>query len=156
VRGGRVAIAAIVFVLLGLVLAGSAVACSCAYKDPSEALAASDAAVVARLLRVEGTGVEFHGVPEARFKYRILHVYRGGPGLRRGATLALVSYLSGAACGLPEGIGRHYGLFLYRHKRRWSSSSCGVVSPADLRAAAQRTGAVEPSPELNAATSCAS
>ena len=100
-------------------------------------LATSDAAVVGRLLGIEQTGVEVYGLAEGRFEYRILHVYRGGKKFRPGGTLTLRSWLSGPApCGLPQGVGRHYGLFLWWGGERWRSSSCGVISPPDMRAAA--------------------
>jgi hypothetical protein len=136
VLGGRVAIAGVVFVLLGLVFAGSAAACSCVNLEPSEALAGSDAAVVARLLAVEPIEAEPYGPGAALFKYRILRVYRGEQ-FRSGGALTLQSRLSGASCGLPQGVGRHYGLLLWWGGERWHSSSCSVISPSDLRAGAR-------------------
>lgn len=135
-RRGRFAIAAVAGVSLGLIFAGSALACTCANRDPAKALAKSDAAVIGRLLKVEPTGVEFSGAEEARFEYRILRVYRGKK-FRAGKTLILQSWLSGAACGLPQGVGRHYGLFLWWGGAEWRSSSCSVISPPDMRSAAQ-------------------
>lgn len=118
-----------------MVFAGSAFACSCAAVEPSEALGESDGAAVVRLLGVEPLGASPSGASQGRFEYRILRVYRGAT-LRRGATLTLRSSLSGASCGLPQGTGRRYGLFLARYRGRWSSSLCGVIAPARLRAAA--------------------
>jgi hypothetical protein len=140
VRRGRLSIAAIAAVLLGLVFAGSASACSCVRSTPAESLARSDAAVVGRLLAVEPIGTAPPGAGEGRFEYRILRVYRGAT-LRRGAILTLRSSLSGAACGLPQRIGRRYGLFLGRAGGRWQASLCSVVAPDRLRAAAQSSGA---------------
>lgn len=134
-RRGRLSIATVAFVLLGMVFAGSALACSCARSEPAQMLAKSDGAIVGRLIGVEDLGPGPLGPPEGRFSYRILHVYRGA--LRQGAILTLRSSLSGAACGLPQGSGRHYGLYLQRHQGRWRSSLCSVIAPEQLRAAAQ-------------------
>ncbi len=132
-RGGRVAIAAVSAVLLGLIFAGSALACSCAPVSPVQSLAESDAAVVGRLLSVAP-----HGATRAEYRYRVLRVYRGREAIERGSTLKVLSPRSSAACGLPDGIGRHFGLFLLGEHGRWSSGLCGVISPRRLRAAAQK------------------
>lgn len=142
-RGGRVAIAVVAAGLLGLVFAGSALACSCVRSTPAESLARSDAAIVGRLLAVEPVGTAPAGAGEGRFEYRILRVYRGAT-LRRGAILTLRSSLSGAACGLPRAIGRRYGLFLGRAGGGWQASLCSVVAPERLRAAARNAGARSP------------
>lgn len=141
-RRGRLSIAAIAAVLLGLVFAGSALACSCVRSTPAESLARSDAAIVARLLAVQPVGSVLPGAGEGRFEYRILRVYRGAT-LRRGSILTLRSSMSGAACGLPQGIGRRYGLFLGRAGGRWQASLCSVVAPGRLRAAARSSEARE-------------
>jgi hypothetical protein len=107
VRGGRVAIAAVSVVLLGLVCAGSALACSCAPSSPARSLAESDAALIGRLLSVVP-----HGLTRAEYRYEVLHVYRGPNGLRPGATVKVTSPRGSASCALPEAVGRHYGLFL--------------------------------------------
>lgn len=150
-RRGRFAIAAGAAVLLGMVFAAGALACSCVSRDPVAILGKADAAVVARLLAVEPTGAEFHGVEEARFEYRVLRVYRGRK-FRPGGPLVLHSSLSGAACGLPQGIGRHYGLFLSWGGERWRSNLCSVISPPDMRAAARDLAAAGAS---RAGTACA-
>jgi len=136
VRGGRVAIAAVSVVLLGLSFAGSALACSCAPSTPAESLAASDAAVSGRLLAVEP-----HGATRAEYRYEVLRVYRGRGEIERGATLKVMSPRGSAACALPDGIGRSYGLFLLGERGRWASGLCGVVSPRRLWAAAHKPGA---------------
>jgi hypothetical protein len=135
VRGGRVAIAAVAVALLDLIFAGGALACSCAPATPSESLAESDAAVVGRLLTVEP-----RGAARAEYRYRVLHVYRGRDAIERGSTLKVLSPRSSAACGLPDGIGRHFGLFLRGERGRWTSGLCGVISPRRLWAAARKPG----------------
>jgi hypothetical protein len=120
-------------VLLGLVFAGSAFACSCAPSTPSESLAAADAAITGRLL-----GVEPHGATRAEYRYEVLRVYRGRDVIARGTTLSVVSPRGSAACALPDRVGRSYGLFLLGDGERWASGLCGVVSPRHLWSAAQK------------------
>jgi hypothetical protein len=135
VRGGRVAIAAVSVVLVGLVHAGSALACSCAPADPSESLASSDAAIVGRLL-----GVEPDGPARASYRYRVLRVYRGATRIEPSSVLTVLSPRGSAACALPDRVGRRYGLFLLDGGGRWASGLCGIVSPHRLWVAAKRPG----------------
>lgn len=138
-RGGRVAIAAVLAVLPGLVFAGSALACSCSPAPPAESLAESDAAVVGRLL-----GVEPHGATRAEYRYEVLRVFRGHGAIERGAVLRVTSPRGSAACGLPDGIGRRFGLVLLGGPGRWASGLCGVISPRRLGRAAAKPGASRP------------
>jgi hypothetical protein len=148
VRGGRVFIAAVSVVLLGLVFyAGSALACSCSPATPAESLARSDAAIVGRLL-----GVEPRGPDRARYRYKVLRVYRGWDEIDRGSVLTVLSARDSSACALPTRIDHDYGLFLLGDGRRWASGLCGVISPRRLRVAAQHPGSAEKA----AAFSCAS
>jgi len=133
VRGGRVAIAAVSVVLLGLVFANGALACSCAPTTPSESLAGSDAALAGRLLSVAP-----HGAARAVYRYEVLHVYRGRGEIEPGSTLMVTSPRGSAACALPDGVGHSYGLFLLSGGRRWAGGLCGVVSPRRLWAAARK------------------
>ena len=134
-RGGRVAIAAVSVALLGLVYASNAIACSCAPATASESLARSDAAIVGRLL-----GVEPFGPTRAKYRYEVLRVYRGREEIERGSTLIVISQRGSAGCALPDGVGRHYGLFLVTDGRRWAGGLCGVISPRRLWAAAKKPG----------------
>jgi hypothetical protein len=147
VRGGRVAIAAVLVVLLGLVFAGSALGCSCAPSTPTESLAASDAAIVARLLAVER-----HGGTRAQYSYEVLRVYRGHKQIERGTVVKVMSPRGSASCALPDRVGRHFGLFLLRAGGHWSSGLCGVISPRRLGDAAQHSASARPEPK----SSCAS
>jgi hypothetical protein len=148
VRGGRVAIAAVSVALLGLVYAGSALACSCAPSSPAESLAGSDAAVVGRLLSVEP-----HGAARAEYRYTVLRVYRGRDAIERGSILRVTSPRGPAACALPERVDRRYGLFLLGGGRRWASGLCGVISPRRLWSAARKPGNGQ---ATGSAASCAS
>lgn len=131
-RGGRVAIAAVAAVLLGLVFAGSALACSCAPGTPAESLAASDAAISARLLAVEP-----RGPMRAEYRYEVRHVYRGRDEIEPRSSISILSARGSAACGLPDGVGRTFGLFLLSGPHGWSSGLCGVIAPRRLWAAAR-------------------
>ncbi|HEX4668591.1 MAG TPA: hypothetical protein VH275_01270 [Solirubrobacterales bacterium] len=134
-RGGRVAIAAVSVVLLGLVFANSALACSCAPSTPSESLADSDAALAGRLLSVAS-----RGAARAEYRYEVLHVYRGRDKIKPGTTLSVISSRSSDACALPGRIAHNYGLFLLGDGQRWTGGLCGVVSPRRLWAAAGKPG----------------
>ena len=147
-RGGRVAIAAVTAVLLGLVFAGSALACSCAPSTPSESLAGSDAALAGRLLSVTP-----HGAARAVYRYEVLHVYRGREKIEPGSTLAVMSPRGSAACALPDGLGHHDGLFLLGAGRRWAGGLCGVISPRRLWAAARKPGDGEAAGSVASCTS---
>jgi hypothetical protein len=133
VRGGRVVIAAVSVVLLASVCVGSALACSCAPSSPAESLARADAAVTARLLAVEP-----HGATRITYRYEVRHVYRGRDAIEPGSTLKVTSPAGSAACALPDGIGRNYGLFLLGKPGRWVGGLCGVISPRRLWAAARK------------------
>jgi hypothetical protein len=148
VRGGRVVIAAVSVVLLGLVWAGSALACSCAPAPPAESLARADAAIAARLL-----GVEPQDAGRAEYRYKVLHVYRGRGTIAPGSTLMVTSPAGPAACALPDRVGRNYGLFLLGDGGRWAGGLCGVVSPRRLWAAARKP---EDGQAAGSVASCAS
>jgi hypothetical protein len=140
VRGGRVAITAVVVVLLGLFFTGSALACSCAPATPAESLARSDAAIVGRLLAVES-----RGGGRAEYRYEVQHVYGGRDVIEPGSVLKVLSSRGSAACGLPDQIGARFGLFLLANGGRWTGGLCGVISPRRLRGAARRAGSVQTS-----------
>jgi len=114
-----------------LVFAASANACSCAPVEPEVAMRSADAAIVGRLIEV---------VPRrdlaADFRYRVQRVYKSGRGLRKGGVVAVRSNVQSAACGLPTGQNRRYGLFLDRSEGRWAGSLCAVVEPHRLSSAA--------------------
>ncbi len=135
VPGGRIAIAVVSAVLLGLFFAAGALACSCAPAPPAESLARSDAAVVGRLLTVEA-----HGRARAEYRYRILRVYRGREEIEPGSVLTVMSSRESSACALPTRVGHRYGLFLLGNGEDWASGLCGVLSPHRLWVAAEHPG----------------
>jgi hypothetical protein len=135
---------AIVAVTLGISLLGAdaASACSCVPPKPREMLAEADGAFVGRLLAVRVVDPPAEGEPigsgdPADYIYRVGRVYNGGPGLRRGRRVSVRSVRSGGSCGLPRGRGRLFGLFLEREDGRWHSNLCQVVTPRQMRRAAE-------------------
>jgi hypothetical protein len=118
-------------VLVGLVLPGSAHACSCAPQAPVESLRDSDAAIVGRLVSVTA-----HGRFRADYRYEVRRVYRGG-GIEPGQMLTVRSARRASACALPRRLDRRYGLFLIRAGEHWMGGICGVIGPRRLGHAAQ-------------------
>jgi hypothetical protein len=122
--------------LVGMVLAGSASACSCAPQAPAESLQESDAAVVARLVKVLP-----QGRLRADYRYEVRGVYRGRDTIEPGQMLTVRSGRRAAACALPRRLDHVYGLFLTRRQGHWLGGICGVIEPRRLRHAAQSQAA---------------
>jgi hypothetical protein len=118
--------------LVGMVVVGSAMACSCAPQAPAESLRDSDAAVVARLVKVLP-----HGKLHADYRYEVRQVYRGRETIEKGQMLTVRSGRRAATCALPRRLNRLYGLFLAHRQGHWFGGICGVVEPRRLRHAAQ-------------------
>jgi hypothetical protein len=129
-------IGAVLAVVAMLVLASGAVACSCAPQAPAEALEESDAAVVARLVKVLP-----HGKLRADYRYEVRQVFRGQEAIEKGQMLTVRSGRRAATCALPRRLDHVYGLFLARRQGRWFGGICGVVEPRRLRHAAQSPSA---------------
>jgi hypothetical protein len=149
VPGRRFAIAVVV-ILGALVLATGAQACSCAELTPRAALRQADAAVVARLVRVDP--IDRWG---ADYLYLVRRVYKGGRGLHAGEKVSIRSGVNGASCGLPDDRVRWYGLFLSRREHRWRGGLCGLAAPSELAAAAEETHRGDDLTALAATMGCA-
>jgi hypothetical protein len=121
--GGLVA-----FVLL--VAPTSARACSCAAIDNETRFRLRDGAIIGKLLKVVRHG------RAADFRYRIKEAFKARRRFQVGELLTIRAASDGAACGLPQGVGRNYGLFLRRADGRWLASLCDVTSPRTMREAA--------------------
>ena len=119
--------AAGVALVIALVAAESAQACSCVPPRPRHQLKQADGAFVGRLLAVRVVDGAL-----ADYVYRVGRISKSGPGLRRGRKLKVRSSRYSASCGLPAARGQLYGLFLTRRDRRWNSNLCSVVSPSDM------------------------
>lgn len=129
---GRCVIGAALVVLAMLVIADGAMACSCAPQAPAKALRESDAAVVARLVKVMPRG-KLH----ADYRYEVRQVYRGAATIEKGRMLTVRSGRSAATCALPRRLNHVYGLFLTRARGRWFGGICGVISPQRMRGVAR-------------------
>ena len=129
-----------------LALAPPALGCSCAPVE-KPTLRGVDAAATMRL-----TEVKDDANPNNRVKlvYRILRVYKGSGRYRlhEGDKLRIQSG-EGSACGLPRREGKRYGLPLFDTREGLTSNLCAVLSPHELRRAAQRSGNAR-----SAATGC--
>lgn len=128
---------AVIVSLGALVFAGGAQACSCARLAPGAALQRADAAIVGELVEV---------VPRDRqradYRYRVLRAFSAGGAIAVGEVISVRSARDAAACGLPMGTERRYGLFLVRDESgRWTAGACSLVEPRQLRAAAKRAAA---------------
>lgn len=128
----RLSTALLSVALVGMALAGSAVACSCAPQAPAESLQESDAAVVARLVKVLP-----RGLLHADYRYEVRQVYRGQEMIDQGEMLTVRSGRRAAACALPRRLDHVYGLFLARRQDHWFGGICGVIEPRRLRHAAR-------------------
>jgi len=126
----RVATAFCAFALIAsFVVAGDAKACSCVLPDEGFVRRA-DAAVTATLVEVRPVA----GDPgRADFDYLVKRVFKGQQVIGTGQLLSVRGWLGEAGCGLPEHLGRRYGLFLDRRSHRWRSNLCQVVSPAEMK-----------------------
>jgi len=121
-------------VLMALVGADSAAACSCAVDpDEKETLHGYDAAATARLVDVRNEDPQNSS---AVLVYRILRVYKN-QNLREGERLKIKD--DGSSCGLPREQGRRYGLRMYRTRDGLGSNSCALLGPKELRRAADRS-----------------
>jgi hypothetical protein len=129
--GGVIAVGAM------LATAPSAHGCSCAPVE-KPTLRGVDAAATMRL-----TEVKDDANPNNRVKlvYRILRVYKGSGryNLHEGDKLRIHSGQE-SACGLPRREGKRYGLPLFDSRDGLTSNLCAVLSPHELRRAAQRSG----------------
>ena len=141
-RGLTLAAVAVAACLLG---ADSASACSCVPPNPPKLLKQSDGAFIGRLVAIREVDPPAEGAPISSgdpvdYVYRVGRVFKRGPGLRRGRRVKVRSPRDSATCGLPDGRGRLYGLFVQRHNRRWHGNLCQVVTPAQMRHAAEGSG----------------
>lgn len=110
--------------LVGVETAG---ACSCAFVSPKKQLKQADGAFNGRLLSVKPA----EGTTEAAFRYRVGRVVKGP--FRRGRVVTVWSENGGSICGLPQGTGDLYGLFVSREEGQWTGGLCGTVSPRKMR-----------------------
>ncbi len=106
--------------LLALVGAAEAYACSCAPVDLERDLPAADAAIIGSVLERTVRG------GTATYLFRVEQVYKGEVGSRA----EVVTPAGGAACGLELSVGDRVGLLLSREGDVWRSGLCSQVDPA--------------------------
>jgi hypothetical protein len=111
-------------VLLSLVLAADAYACSCRPVDLQRDLPTADGAFIGTVLERSVS------VQNATYRFRVEQVYRGNVENRA----EVVTPVGGAACGLDLAVGDRVGLLLERDGDVWRSGLCSQVDPADFLA----------------------
>ena len=111
-------------VLLSLVLAADAFACSCRPVDLQRDLPTADGAFIGTVLERNVSG------QTATYRFRVEQVYRGNVENRA----EVVTPVGGAACGLELAVGDRVGLLLKRDGNVWRSGLCSQVDPADFLA----------------------
>ena len=111
-------------VLLSLVLAADAYACSCRPVDLQRDLPTADGAFIGTVLERSVSG------QTATYRFRVEQVYRGNVENRA----EVVTPVGGAACGLELAVGDRVGLLLKRDGNVWRSGLCSQVDPADFLA----------------------
>jgi hypothetical protein len=122
--------------VIGLSMAGSAVACTCAVQPPRERLAQADAAIY-------GIVVGKHRVPASldehgAFAYTISvrRVFKGHPGRR----VKLRIPTSDSICGFTMRRHHHAGLLLFGRPGAFHASLCRIISLRDLQRATEDRG----------------
>jgi hypothetical protein len=127
--GARVSVAAVAAVVITMLIGvETAGACSCAFGvTPQKQLKGADGAFNGRLLSVRTA----EGSTEAAFRYRVGVVAKGP--FRRGRVVTVWSQNSDSVCGLVQGTGEIYGLFVSRDEGRWASGLCSTASPRAMR-----------------------
>jgi hypothetical protein len=111
-------------ILLSLVAAAEAYACTCRPVDLERDLPTADGAMIGTVLERRVSG------DTATYRFRVEQVYKGDVENRA----EVVSAAGGPACGLELAVGQRVGLLLTRDGDVWQSSVCSQVDPADFLA----------------------
>jgi hypothetical protein len=111
-------------ILLSLVAAAEAYACTCRPVDLERDLPTADGAMIGTVLERRVSG------DTATYRFRVEQVYKGDVENRT----EVVSAAGGPACGLELAVGQRVGLLLTRDGDVWQSSVCSQVDPADFLA----------------------
>jgi hypothetical protein len=120
------------------VLAGDAVACTCAAATPKQRLDSADAAFVGRLIRTEAapeTGAVRNLGREITFVFRVDQVVKG----ELGRQVAVQSPASGAACGFGVQPDKAVGILLRREGEEWIGGLCGQIAVGELVEASRQS-----------------
>ncbi len=140
--------------LAALAVSASASACSCAGRPGKEIFRSTDAAIVAKLLRVEPVGDGF----TSDYVFRVGEALKKRNRFEAGQIRRIRSATEGAACGIEQPIGSVVGLYLTRERDgRLHSNLCLTTSPARIRRTAKNLAAESSGKRLTsaAASGCA-
>jgi len=122
-----VAVGALLVLLIG---ADVAAACSCRPVDPRDRLREGVPAVIARVVGKETYTDPFFG---EGYEYR-LQVERGF-NLSHGPELSVRTAVHERSCGVDWQVGQRVGAFLSHRKTGWHTSLCHLVDPGELERA---------------------
>jgi hypothetical protein len=114
----------VVLILLSLVAAAEAYACTCRPVDLERDLPAADGAMIGTVLERRSTEAS------VVLLFRVEQVYKGDIDNR----VEVETSRDGASCGLEVGVGERIGLLLDRDGELWRSGLCSQVDPADFLA----------------------
>ncbi len=114
----------VVLILLSLVAAAEAYACTCRPVDLERDLPAADGAMIGTVLERRSTEAS------VVLLFRVEQVYKGDIDNR----VEVETSRDGASCGLEVGVGERIGLLLDREGELWRSGLCSQVDPADFLA----------------------
>jgi hypothetical protein len=122
---------------IGLIGAEQALACSCAAISTRDALEQSDAAMNAKLAKIQQTDPSNPNA-DVKFVYRVRRVFKGARRYDPGDTLTVRTEPTNS-CSPSGREGGRYGLLLFRERKRLTVNACGVMSPKKLRRTAEGT-----------------
>jgi hypothetical protein len=125
----RIPILVALVVLLSLLAAPAARACSCFLGDPRDALRAADGAFI-------GTLTDVRPVPDdpasADYAFDVETSVKGD----LGSTITIRAGSTDASCAFEASVGDRIGAFIYELDGRWWSGLCNQIHPDQLMAAA--------------------
>ena len=123
---------------------GLASACSCGPRSASAGLAAGVPAVIGEVVAATEFGTV--GAPPYDHLYAYTVRVERAFNLDIGTEITIHGNTNGGACGFTWSAGQRVGAFLYRTEDRWATSSCGLVAPEELEAAAAQPPPGDPAP----------
>jgi hypothetical protein len=120
----------LIFLVVLLVAASDASACSCVPVNLERDLPRADGAFVGTLLerREPPPAAVQSSADPVTLVFRVEQVYKGDIENR----IEVVTARDGASCGLEVGVGQRVGLLLDRDGDAWRSGLCSQVDPAEF------------------------
>lgn len=126
--GRRFRITLILAILLTMLAAPVARACSCSQYDPRDALAGADGAFIGTLVTVGPADEQQLAI----YTFDVGTVVKGDIG----ATIDIRAGASGENCGFEMPVGDRIGLFVSHYRGLWASGLCSQITPGRLLVAA--------------------